>query len=169
MDALSIQTGLSLQDIELQETSLLCVASTKKSTPKHVLLMQNWKPGMNWISQSPKHCFWKREIPHVSMEIHCSGRPLPGQLLACLFLTTREKCVAPIRLGSITHRTFGGCSSRSAELLCAEGQAGEQSSAPHSHCPGWLGKPRLLLLPSALLEAKLSRTADGDPLNHRQF
>lgn len=146
--------------------SFFCVAPTRKYTPTHVLLMQNWKPGI-WLNfTKPETLLLKRwNTLHVSAESHCSGWPLPVQLLKCLVLITRKKCVAPAHLSSITHHILGQCSSRSVELLSVEGAEGENSSAP-GHCPCCLGKPRLLLLPSALLGAKLSWTTDGDPLRH---
>lgn len=141
--------------------SFLCVTPTRKSTPKHVLLMQNWKPDMQLNFAKPETLLLKRwNSLRISVESHCSGWPLPVQHLKCLFLITREKCVAPAHHSSTTRRVFGQCSSRS-----AEGAEKENSSAPH-HCPCWLGKPRLLLLLRALLGAKLSGAMDGDPLRH---
>lgn len=76
--------------------SFLCVTPTRKSTPKHVLLMQNWKPDMQLNFAKPETLLLKRwNSLRISVESHCSGWPLPVQHLKCLFLITREKCVAP--------------------------------------------------------------------------
>lgn len=181
MDALSIQTGLSLQDIELQETSFLCVAPTKKYTPKHVLLMQNWKPGMQLNSTKPKAqllekgnspCFrgeslrWvtsARAAPHVPVFDNkgaaCGSCPPRLNHTAHLWAMQQHICWAALRWG--TSKRTEQCPPTPLPRL-----AGEAEAASPPKCPargkavggcGWRSTRALILSEKHLV------------CNHRQF